>query len=106
LAGLEGIKMAYAIKISAYAKIDRRNIVKYLAQYSVNAPLRFKHELKKYIEIITQTPSIFATFEYAPKYRHVVIFGSYVMFYAVDETSKTVFIYRVLHGSQDIEHIL
>jgi plasmid stabilization system protein ParE len=98
--------MAYTVKTSIFAKSDRQSIVKYLSQYSVNAPFRFKQELKKYIEIVSKSPLIFSVSDVAPKYRHVGIFGSYVMFYAVDETSKTVFIYRILHGSQDIEHIL
>jgi plasmid stabilization system protein ParE len=98
--------MNYTDKVSTFAKSDRQEIVKYLSQYSIRAPLRFKQELKKYIEIVWQSPLIFSKFEFIPEYRHVVIFGSYVLFYTVDETSKTVFIYRILHGSQDIEHIL
>jgi plasmid stabilization system protein ParE len=98
--------MAFKLKISTAAKTDRKNITSYLSQYSFNAPLRFKQELKKYLEIVSQSPFIFSISEFAPKYRHVVIFGSYVMFYLIDEANSTVFIYRILHGSQDIEHIL
>ena len=98
--------MAYTVKPSTFAKRDKKNIVDYLAQYSVNAPQKFKNELKKYIGIIGKTPNIFSVYNANPDYRHVVVFGSYVMFYTVDEASKMVFIYRILHGSQNIENIL
>ena len=98
--------MGYSVNISIYAKTDRKNIVSHLAQYSVNAPRKFRQELKKYIGIINQTPLIFSRYDYNPDYRHVVIYGSYVMFYVVNETDKTVLIYRILHGAQDIEKIL
>jgi plasmid stabilization system protein ParE len=98
--------MIFSVKVSIFAKADRQNIVKYLSQYSTSAPHKFKQELKKYIDIVGQSPHMFSTVESNPNYRHVVIFGSYVMFYAVDETNKTVLIYRILHGSQDIELIL
>jgi mRNA-degrading endonuclease RelE of RelBE toxin-antitoxin system len=58
--------------------------------------------IKKYIEIVGQSPLIFSVSDFAPKYRHVVIFGSYVMFYAVDETNKTVFIYRILVTTHEL----
>ena len=98
--------MKYTIKTSTFAKADRQNITHYLSQYSTIAPIKFQQELKKYIEIIQQTPHIFS--EYIPdrNYRHVVIFGSYTIFYRINETDKTVFLYRILHGAQDIGNIL
>ena len=99
-------KTEFAVKMSTFSKTDRQNISQYLAQYSASAPNRFKQELERYIGIIGETPLIFSTYNADPRYRHVVIYGSYVMFYTVDETAKTVFVYRVLHGSQNIENIL
>ena len=98
--------MRYTAKASTQAKNDRKRIVKYLSQFSVNAPIKFKQELKKHIDFVTSTPNMFSRWDSNPDYRHVVIFGSYVMFYTVDEASKIVFIYRILHGSQDIANIL
>ena len=98
--------MPYTVKPSIHAKEDLKSIVRYLSQYSVNAPSKFKSELRKYIQILSQTPLIFAAYDFNPEYRHVVIYGSYVMFYTVNETDKTVFIYRILHGAQDIDNIL
>jgi len=98
--------MSYSVKPSRFAKEDRKNITIYLEQYSKTAPSRFSKELKKYIGILSETPFIFSEYQSKPEYRHVVIFGSYVMFYTVDESLKTVYIYRILHGAQDIESIL
>ncbi|MCL2253325.1 MAG: type II toxin-antitoxin system RelE/ParE family toxin [Lachnospiraceae bacterium] len=98
--------MSYSVIPSTFAKEDKNKIIAYLAQYSINAPQKFKKELKKYIGIIGETPNIFSTFNPNPYYRHVVIFGSYVMFYTIEEASKKVFIYRILHDSQNIEDIL
>jgi len=96
----------YKIKISKQARTDKNDIVNYLAQFSITAPLKFKSELKKNLDIITKMPNIFALWDYDPRYRHVVVFGSYVLFYTVDEINKLVYVYRILHGSQDIEKIL
>ncbi|MDR1703674.1 MAG: type II toxin-antitoxin system RelE/ParE family toxin [Clostridiales bacterium] len=98
--------MAYTVKSSNEAKADKRNIVTYLSKFSVNAPIRFKQELTRYSKMLVQTPHIFAVFQAKPKYRHVVIFGSYAMFYTVDEATKTVLIYRIIHGARDTDNIL
>jgi plasmid stabilization system protein ParE len=100
------IKMSYSVKPSRFAKEDRKNITVHLEQYSKTAPSRFNNELKRYIGILGETPYIFAEYSSNPEYRHVVVFGSYVMFYTVDEPLKTVYVYRILHGAQDIENIL
>jgi len=54
--------MAYKVKTSTFARDDRRSIVKYLSQYSVNAPDKFRNELTKYIDIIGQSPEIFSKY--------------------------------------------
>jgi len=88
------------IKTSVYAKADRKAIVKYLSQVSVTAPIKFRQALKKHISIIASSPHIFSRCDFNPNYRHVVVFGSYVLFYSVDEVSNEILIYRILHGSQ------
>ena len=98
--------MAYRVVPSVYAKDDKNSIVTYLSQFSVGAPVKFKNELKRYFRIIGQTPDIFAKYNTNPNFRHVVVYGSYVMFYKVNETDKIVQVYRILHGAQDIERIL
>jgi plasmid stabilization system protein ParE len=98
--------MSYVVKPSRFAKEDRNDITHHLERYSKTAPTRFNKELKKYIEIISDTPHIFSVYQSRPKYRHVVVFGSYVMFYTVDESLRIVCIYRILHGAQDIDNVL
>jgi len=98
--------MRYIVKVSTYAKADRNGITEYLAQFSAATPIKFERELRKCIEIVGDMPNIFSKYSSNPNYRHVVVFGSYIMFYVVDEKDKTVFIYRILHGSQDIVNIL
>ena len=98
--------MGYRIRPSMFAKYDKKSIVQYLSQYSVSAPAKFKEELKRYFGIISQMPDIFSKYSTDTDYRHVVVYGSYVMFYTVNDIAKTVYIYRILHGSQDIESIL
>ena len=98
--------MKYNVKVSTHAKNDKNEIVKYLSQFSVNAPVKFIQELKNYITFLHSTPNMFSIWNSNPDYRHVVVFGSYVMFYTVDDAAQTVFIYRILHGSQDVANIL
>jgi len=98
--------MNYTVTPSRFAKEDRRNITVFLEQYSKTAPKRFNNELKRYITILGNTPHIFFVFQSNPEYRHVVVFGSYVILYTIDDELKIVYIYRILHGAQDIENIL
>ena len=98
--------MNYTVIPSRFAKEDRKNITVFLEQYSKSAPSRFNNELKKYINILGDTPYIFSEYQSNPVYRHVVVFGSYVMFYTIDDELKAVYVYRILHGAQDIENIL
>ena len=98
--------MAYRVVTSTFAKTDRVDIAKYLAQYSVNAPKKFRNELKKYIDILGKTPYIFSIYHANPEYHHVVIYSNYTMFYTVNDTDQVVSIYRILHGAQDIANIL
>jgi len=98
--------MNYSVIPSRFAKEDRKNITNHLGQYSKTAPSRFNSELRKYLGILGDTPEIFSEYNSNPSYRHVVVYGSYVVLYTVDESLKTVNIYRILHGAQDIENIL
>jgi len=98
--------MAYRVVPSIFAKDDKKSIILYLSQYSVNAPVKFKNELKRYIGIIARTPDIFASYNVNPAYRHVVVYGTYIMFYTVSDPDKIVRVYRILNGAQDIERIL
>ena len=98
--------MQYSVRTSIFAKEDRKSITRYLSQYSVNAPVKFRQELSKYIGIVGKMPYIFSVYNANPAFRHIVVFGSYTMFYTVNEAEKIVLIYRILHGSQDIENIL
>jgi len=98
--------MSYTVKPSRFSKEDRKNITAFLEQYSKTAPARFNNELKKYINILGDTPHIFSKYQSNPEYRHVVVFGSYVMFYTIDDDLKIVCLYRILHGAQDIDNIL
>jgi len=96
----------YSIKPSFLSKNDKKEIIRYLEQYSSTAPVKFKKELKKYLQILNSTPYIFAVYNTNPEYRHVVVYGSYVLFYTVDDVNKEVFVYRILHGAQDIGNII
>ena len=98
--------MKYQVKSSILAKADRQRITKYLAQYSTSAPEKFKQELKRYLDLIGEQPNLFAVFPANPNYRHVVVFGSYSLFYTVNETGKTVWVYRILHAAQNTEGML
>lgn len=98
--------MKYTVDPSVFAKTDRKNIIKYLEQYSTAAPVKFKQALKKYIDIISDMPNIFSRYNANSNYRHVTVFGAYIMFYTVNEAEKRAFIYRILSGAQDIENIL
>jgi addiction module RelE/StbE family toxin len=97
--------MRYSIGYSPDFFDDLTAITDYLSKYSSTASARFKALLRDRINKVKAMPSMYAALSYAPGYRHIVI-EKYVAVYRVDEANRRVFMYRLLHGAQDIKNYL
>ena len=76
-------------------------IKNYLSQFYPSTPQKFLQELKRHIEMLKSTPKMYEEYEGNLSYRKMMIYD-YIAFYRIDENEKTVFLYRILHGRQDI----
>jgi plasmid stabilization system protein ParE len=97
--------MRYSIKYSDFFFSDISAVTDYLSKYSSTASIRFKALLRDRIEKAKAMPLMYAILPYAPRYRHIVI-EKYVVVYRVDEEHHRIFMYRLLHGAQDIQSYL
>ena len=97
--------MKYQVKYLPDTVTDREEIRKYLAQFYKNTAKTFFALLRKKISYLKDFPYSCPTYEYDIDYRKLVV-GDYLVFYMVDEDSKTVEIHRIFHGTQDIKQHL
>ena len=84
-----------------FEKTDVEEIKNYLSQFYPSTPQKFLQELKRHIEMLKSTPKMYEEYEGNPSYRKMMLYD-YIAFYRIDENEKTVFLYRILHGRQDI----
>ena len=92
--------MKCRVKYYAEAKIDLAEIKAYMTQFSTRAYSRFTEQLKRKAEILKNHPFSCQVYEDDPSYRRFVV-GDYLVFYRVDEASRVVEIYRVLHETRN-----
>ena len=97
--------MKYTVKYFQTARTDRSIIKSYLSQFSSTAYTRLFEKIKDKIEITKNNPYIYPSYEHRPQFRRIVV-DDYLVFYKVNEESKTIEVYRILHGMMDIEQIL
>ena len=100
--------MVYKTRFSDDAENDYNVIIRYLSQFYPSTPAKFKKALKKAFSALTGNPYMYGVCLYNPEYRRVPV-SDYIVFYKVieeNETTGIVEIYRILHGSRDVEKIL
>ena len=100
--------MAFKTRFSAIAEFDYFEIIEELLQFYPSTPKKFKSSLKKSLSNIKRNPYMYKISPYNSAYRQFTV-SDYAVFYKVVEISKDVGnieIYRVLHGSRNIEQII
>ena len=97
--------MEYSLCYSNFFFDDLAVVMAYLSQYSDSAPSRFKDHLFERIEKVKTMPEMYATYSFAPEYRHIVI-DRYIVIYRVEKEGRKIYMYRLLHGAQDIQSYL
>jgi len=102
------IHMAFKARFSEIAELDYFEIIGELSKFYPSTPSKFKSSLKKSLSNIKRNPFMYKTSLYNSTYRQFAV-SNYAVFYKVTEISKGVGdieIYRILHGSRNIEQII
>ena len=97
--------MKYSLRYMNDTVIDREHIKSYLSQFYPGTSKKFFALLKKKTSRLKTSPYSCPEYEDVPEYRKLVV-GEYLVFYIVNEDTKTVDIHRILHGSRDISQHL
>ena len=96
--------MKYRSLFLELAEIDLHDVLDYLAGYSLQAAHNFLDNLDKRLSQICEFPKSCEVYRHNPALRRAII-GNYLLFYEADEKAKVINIYRILHGSRNIETI-
>jgi len=91
--------MGYETQLLPTAERDLLDIAAYLTQFYERTYPNFITEFDRSVENLENLPYIGVSYK---DYRRLVV-DDYLVFYQVNEESRIVQIYRVLHGSQDIQ---
>jgi addiction module RelE/StbE family toxin len=92
----------YRIRTLPIAEKELAVIDEYLSHFYESTAARFFERYDRQTSLLENMPYMGAVYK---DYRRLVVLD-YLVFYKVDEESKTVSIYRVLHGARDIERDL
>ena len=96
--------MKYKVQYLVTAKQDRESIKTYLNQFSLTAAKRLFDKIKRNMEYVKENPYMFKAYERRPQFRRMVI-EDYVVFYKVDESTKTIEVHNILHGMMDLKQM-
>jgi len=95
----------YKVVYMAAAKRNLKDIADYLDNIDSRLADKILNQIMERILSIGENPFRYPRYLYNQKYRWTGI-KNYMVFYKVLEDKNTIQIHRVLHGSQDIEHLI
>ncbi|MCL2546437.1 MAG: type II toxin-antitoxin system RelE/ParE family toxin [Oscillospiraceae bacterium] len=97
--------MMYAIEFLPESQSDLMDIRRCLLQYYPSTSGNFFVLLRKKLDLLKNSPYAAQIYIKRPSYRRLVV-GDYAVFYKVNEDKALIQIYRMIHGSRDIERQL
>ena len=100
--GRYGLSMRYNIRYLPLAEEDISALAAYLLRFYPGTAARVLGEIEKQIASLQEHPRMCEEYSDDPFYRRMVV-AEYLVFYHVNEKTKTVDIHRVLRGSWNIE---
>ena len=98
--------MKYNISILISANNDLLEIYGALSEFGHNPPDIFAESFYKFLDNVSDMPYMFQKYIRKPKYRKATLAYNYLVFYQVTKKEKTVKVYRILCGKQDIGSLL
>ena len=96
--------MKYRLRFLQSAQKDLHEAVDYTAQHSLKAAHDFLDKLDKRLLLICDFPNSCEIYRHNPTLRRLIV-DHYLIFYEADEKNKIINVYRILHGSRNIEKI-
>lgn len=90
----------YTIIFRKLALRDLAAIKEHLDSFSEKAYSKFIDKLEKQIDHLEDMPLMYEEYRANSKYRRMVI-DNYVGFYTVNQKTKEIRFYRILHGAQN-----
>jgi len=100
--------MMYRLQYSYAASLDLRAIYDYIAAEQPSAAVRYLGELEQAVLRLREFPALGHESRYPELYSHgirVLVHDKHLIFYTVDQKTKTVTVLRVLHSSRDYVHL-
>ena len=97
--------MKQTVEYSTFFYNDLTVATDYISRFSASASARLIDALRDRIEKVKDMPKMYAVYPFAPEYRHIVI-DKYVIIYRLYEDENKIYMYRLLHGSQNITDYL
>ena len=97
----------YSVIYSPEAKDDLREIYSYIA-YDLQAPETAEgqvNRIRKEIRSLDFMPSRYAVVDWEP-WKSMVPVDNFVVYYAVNDGSRTVTVIRIFYGGRDVEGIV
>ena len=97
--------MSYGITFLDEAGNDFEGILEYLSQFYPGSPSKFVRALREKLSFLRENPYMYEAYFDHSMFRRTIASG-YLVFYRVDEDTKTVEIYRILHETRDVGKFL
>jgi addiction module RelE/StbE family toxin len=97
--------MKFKVKYFTTAKQDREEIKQYLNQFSSSASGRLFSKIRHRMEHAKENPYMYRAYESRPQFRCITV-EDYLVFYKVNEMTKTLEVHHILHGMINIEQNL
>jgi addiction module RelE/StbE family toxin len=96
--------MKYRIYILNDAKIDLKEIRRYLSDYGTVPKQKFKESFNNFIKNVADNPFMYPVYDYNQKYRKAVIEYGYLVFYTVED--NIIRIQRILSDRKNVIRIV
>lgn len=97
--------MTYKIKYLPLAVQDLNDIARYLSGFYPKTANRVLKEMRERITKLSDNPKMCEIYPLDSSYRRMVV-DQYLIFYQVNENTRTVEIHRVLRGSWNLPQYL
>jgi len=93
----------YNIKYTNKAQIDLDTAIAYIAKESIFSALKYLENYEKKIEILRTNPNIGVVCKnkFIKRDCRILVYGSHIIIYRVDDNINEIFIIRIYHGATD-----
>ena len=97
--------MEYKLQYMDLALQDMAGIKEYLSGFYPDTWTRFWEKVMDKTALLASSPYMCEAYQPNPNYRRLIV-ENYLVFYKVNDSEKTIYIHRVLHGTRNIQQYL